>query len=87
MLILQPNIRFLAGEYWDFFDHHTPLSDRSLCEALEMLDMRIVVCHPRFLPYTTKSRLPKASFLVRWYLRLPFLWRLLGKQTVLVAEK
>lgn len=87
LMILQPNIRFLPGEYWDFFDHHTPLSDRSLCEALRMIDMKIVVCHPRFLPYTTKSRLPKASIFVRWYLRLPFLWRLLGKQALIVAEK
>ena len=87
IIILQPNIRFLAREYWDFFDHHTPLSDRSLSEALQMLGMKIVVCYPRFLPYTTKSRLPKASVLVRWYLRLPVLWRLFGKQALIVAEK
>jgi ubiquinone/menaquinone biosynthesis C-methylase UbiE len=87
LMILQPNIRFLPGEYWDFFDHQTPLSDRSLTEALRMIGMKILVCHPRFLPYTTKSRLPKASLLVRWYLRLPFLWRLLGRQTLIIAEK
>ena len=61
ILILQPNIRFLPGNYWDFFDHHTPLSDRSLVEALGALGMRIVKSYPRFLPYTTKSRLPKSS--------------------------
>ena len=87
LLILQPNIRFLPGAYWDFFDHHTPLSDRSLTEALRMIGMEIIVCHPRFLPYTTRMRIPKASVLVRWYLRLPFLWRLLGRQTLIVAEK
>lgn len=87
LIILQPNVRFLPGEYWDFFDHHTPLTDRSLAEALRMIGMEIVVCHPRFLPYTTKSRLPKAPFLVRWYLRVPLLWRFLGKQALLVARK
>ena len=87
IMILQPNIRFLTGEYWDFFDHHTPLSDRSLSEALQLLGMKIVVCYPRFLPYTTKSWLPKASILVRWYVRLPFLWRFFGKQALIVAEK
>jgi len=87
LMLLQPNIRFLPGEYWDFFDHRTPLSDRSLSEALRLLGMKILVCHPRFLPYTTKSWFPKASILVRWYLRLPFLWRLFGKQTLIVAEK
>ena len=45
IIILQPNIRFLAREYWDFFDHHTPLSDRSLSEALQLLGMKIVVCY------------------------------------------
>ncbi|MHB8876814.1 MAG: class I SAM-dependent methyltransferase, partial [Myxococcaceae bacterium] len=40
LIILQPNIRFLAREYWDFFDHHTPLSDRSLVEVLQSMEMR-----------------------------------------------
>lgn len=36
LLILQPNIKYLTGEYWDFFDHYTPLTERSMCEALEI---------------------------------------------------
>lgn len=87
LLILQPNIRFLANNYWDFFDHHTPLSDRSLVEVLEALDMKIVKSYPKFLPYTTKSRLPQHPWLVKWYLRSPWLWPLLGKQAFIVAEK
>ena len=39
LLILQPNIRFLADEYWDFVDHQLPLSDRSVVEALELLGL------------------------------------------------
>lgn len=87
LMILQPNIRYLPGEYWDFFDHHTPLTDRSLAEALANLDMDLEVVVPRFLPYTTKSRLPQAPFLVRLYLRVPLIWPLLGKQAFLVARK
>lgn len=87
MMILQPNIRFLADVYWDFFDHHVPLSDRSLVEVLEALDLRVTVCLPRFLPYTTKSRFPKGTLFVKLYLRCPLAWRLLGKQAFLVAEK
>ena len=34
LLILQPNIRYAGGKYWDFFDHHLPLTERSLVEAL-----------------------------------------------------
>ena len=87
LMILQPNIRFLADVYWDFFDHHVPLSDRSLVEALGLVDMRVTVCVPRFLPYTTKSRLPKGRLFVRLYLRCPPAWRILGKQAFIVAER
>ena len=87
IIVLQPNIRFLPGEYWDFFDHHTPLTDRSLVEGLQLAGLEPQVVHPRFLPYTTKSRLPQAPFLVRWYLRVPLLWRVLGKQALVVATK
>ncbi|MCU7374975.1 hypothetical protein PEC18_30120 [Paucibacter sp. O1-1] len=41
----------------------------------------------RFLPYTTKSRLPKAPWLVSLYLKLPFAWRFVGKQALVVARK
>ena len=87
IIVLQPNIRFLPGEYWDFFDHHTPLTDRSLVEGLQLAGFEPSVVHPRFLPYTTKSRLPKAAFLVRMYLHLPLAWRLFGKQALVVATK
>ncbi len=87
VIILQPNIRFLYDEYWDYFDHHTALSDRSLVEGVLMagLDPQVVV--PRFLPYTTKSRLPQAPWLVSLYLRIPLAWRFLGKQALVVAYK
>ncbi len=87
MLILQPNIRFLPNNYWDFFDHHTPLSDRSLVEVLESLELAIVKCYPRFLPYTTKSKLPKGTLFIKLYLHLRWIWPLFGKQAFIVAEK
>jgi SAM-dependent methyltransferase len=87
LLILQPNIRYLPGAYWDFFDHHTALTDRSLCEALELLDMRIEVVIPRFLPYSTKSRLPQAPIFVSLYLSVPIVWRWMGKQAFISARK
>jgi SAM-dependent methyltransferase len=87
IIVLQPNIRFLPGEYWDFFDHHTPLSDRSLVEGLQLAGFEPSVVLPRFLPYTTNSRLPTGTFFVRLYLRLPFIWRAFGKQALVVATK
>jgi len=86
-MVLQPNIRFVGGEYWDFFDHHTPLTDRSLVEALELTGMRIQLVVPRFLPYTTRSALPQAPWLVRLYLATPVVWRFLGKQAFVIATK
>ena len=87
IIVLQPNIRFLYAEYWDFFDHHTALSDRSLVEGLQLVGFSPSVVIPRFLPYTTKSRLPQAPWMVSMYLRFPLAWRFLGKQTLVVARK
>jgi len=87
VLILQPNIRFVGGEYWDFFDHHTPLTDRSLVEALELAGFEMEEVIPRFLPYTTRSALPQATWLVNLYLRVPLAWRILGKQAFVVGRK
>jgi len=87
IIVLQPNIRFLTGAYWDFFDHHTPLTDRSLVEAMRLAGLEPTLVHPRFLPYTTRSRLPQAPFLVRLYLKFPLIWRVFGKQALVVATK
>ncbi len=87
LMILQPNVRLIPGAYWDFFDHHTALTERSLIEATELLDFVTERVIARFLPYTTKSRLPQSPWLVRLYLRLPPLWWLLGKQSFLVVRK
>lgn len=86
ILILQPNIRFCHQDYWMFFDHITPLDDRALSEALAMTDFVTDKTILRFLPYTTKSYLPKAAVLVRAYLHFPPLWRIFGKQTFMVAR-
>jgi len=87
LLILQPNIHYAYREYWDFFDHHLPLSHTSMAEALEMSGFTPTEVRPQFLPYTTKSALPQWPILVRLYLRCPPVHRLLGKQMFIVAER
>jgi len=87
IMILQPNIRYLYKEYWDFFDHFIPLSDKSLTEALLIAGFIIKQSIPRFLPYTTKSRLPQSPFWVRVYLKMPLVWKIFGKQAFMVAQK
>lgn len=87
VLILQPNIRYVYKQYWDFFDHHTPLSDKSVAEALKMAGFKIDKIYPKFLPYTTKSRLPKSNLLVKLYLRVPLVWQIMGKQAFVLGRK
>src|SRR5712664_2362511 len=70
LILLGPNVRLVPGAYWDFFDHHVPLSDRSLCEALTIIGFDLLRVEARFLPYTTRSALPHAAWLVALYLKL-----------------
>lgn len=86
VVVLQPNIRLVGGAYWDFIDHRVALTERSLVEAGELAGLRAVAVVPRFLPYSTKNRLPAHPLLVRAYLRFPPAWWLLGRQTLYVAE-
>lgn len=87
VLILQPNIRLVGGAYWDFIDHQTALTEKSLAEAAHMAGFRTKQVIARFLPYTTKSRFPQAPAFVRAYLSFPPAWLLLGKQTLYLGEK
>jgi len=87
LIVLQPNVRLVGGSYWDFIDHHVALTEHSLSEAGELAGMRTVRLVTRFLPYTTKGRLPQGRRLVRFYLRFPPAWLALGRQSLYVAER
>jgi len=87
VIVLQPNIRLVGPRYWDFIDHKVALTERSLLEAAELAGLRSVALVTRFLPYSTKGRLPTSPLLVRGYLACPPAWWLLGKQSLLVGER
>lgn len=87
IIALGPNIKYLPGAYWDFFDHLIPLSDKSISEALKAGGFRIELVRARFLPYTMSEKRQYPPILLSLYLRLPFIWRLLGKQFLVVAVK
>ena len=36
LITMMPNIRYAYKEYWDFYDHYIPLSDKSLVEILSL---------------------------------------------------
>ena len=87
LLVLGPNIRYASRVYWDFFDHHLPLSDRSMAEVLETTGFALEEVRARFLPYTIKSRFPRWPVLVRLYLRCRPLHLVFGKQMFVVAVR
>lgn len=87
LLVLQPNIRAVGAKYWDFVDHQIELTDRSLADGVASAGLTVVEVIPRFLPYTTRSRVPQHPWLVHLYLNLPIVWRFMGGQTWLVATK
>ena len=85
LICLGPNIRYLAGAYWDFWDHYLPLTERSLEEGLELLGFRVERSLSRFLPYTMTGGRSVPLPLVRLYLRLPLAWRFFGKQFLVIS--
>ncbi len=87
VVVLQPNIRLIGGSYWDFIDHQVGLTDRSLIEAGELAGLSTHRVIRRFLPFTTKSRLPRHPVLVRWYLRFPPVWTVMGKQSLYIGTR
>lgn len=87
LIILMPNIRHVGASYWDFLDHQLPLTDKSMTEALELTGFKIIEQRSRFLPYSTKGKLPKSPFFVSLYLKMPFLHPFFGKQSLIVAQK
>ncbi len=87
LLVLQPNIRLVGGAYWDFVDHHLALTEKTLQEAFALAGLRTVATRTRFLPYTMVGKMPAHPALVWLYLRVPPAQWLMGKQSLLVAER
>jgi len=87
LIAMGPNIKFLPGQYWDFFDHHTILTEASLGEVLEMEGFALQQVTPQFLPYTLVNAPEYPLFLLRIYLTLPWLWWVKGRQFLVVAIK
>lgn len=87
LIVLQPNIRLTGPRYWDFIDHRVALTEASLLEAAALAGLTTEDVVVRFLPYSTKGRLPTRPSLVRLYLRFRPAWLLLGKQTLYVGRR
>jgi len=87
LIAMGPNISVLKGKYWDFWDHHVALSDQSLCELLQIHNFTIEQSESKFLPYNMVRVKEHPLFLVSLYLKFPFLWKIFGKQFLIIAKK
>jgi SAM-dependent methyltransferase len=88
LLVVMPNIRYLPGRYWDYFDHHLALTHYSLVEALWLTGFEPEKVIPKFLPYTLKySKVPKTLIFVKLYMKMRFVWPFIGKQMFVSARR
>lgn len=86
--IMGPNYRYCSGEYWDYADHNVALTHVAIGEHLYAAGFEPERTIPRYLPYSFREkRLPPSPFLVRSYLRIPFAWRIFGKQFLVIGRK
>ncbi|NJB68677.1 SAM-dependent methyltransferase [Desulfobaculum xiamenense] len=85
LLVIGPNFRLCAANYFDDYTHRLIFTDNGMCDWLESLGLRVERVEPRFMPFSMKSRLPKARWMVRLYLRLPL--RPLAGQFFVCAAK
>ena len=51
LMMMQPNIKYCSKSYWDFYDHHLPLSHLSAIEGVEMTGFRVKRVVPKFVPF------------------------------------
>jgi SAM-dependent methyltransferase len=87
IICLGPNIKYVPGAYWDFWDHYIPLTELSLAEVLTLKGFSIQSSTPRFLPYSMSTGSTPPLVLVKLYLKLPIFWPLFGKQFLVLGRK
>jgi ubiquinone/menaquinone biosynthesis C-methylase UbiE len=87
IICLGPNIKYVPGAYWDYWDHFIPITEQSMAEALSLKGFKVVEKIDRFIPYTMSGEKKPPLIAVSLYLKLPFAWRFFGKQFLIVAEK
>lgn len=87
IIAMGPNIKHLPGAYWDFIDHHLPLTEMSLAEAFVQHGFEIQMCVGKFLPFTMASGPQYPVQFVAAYLRCPLIWRIFGKQFLVIGKR
>lgn len=84
-IVLQPNYRYCAKEYFDDFTHKKVFSHVSLVDFMKANGFSAIAVHRRFMPFSFKSHFPKSYLLTSLYLRLPI--KPFAKQMLIVFKK
>lgn len=87
LIAMGPNVKFLPGSYWDFFDHYLPLTELSIAELMNLSGLKVERCVSRFLPYTMSMGQQPALWKVRLYLKFPAAWNIFGRQFLVIGQK
>jgi SAM-dependent methyltransferase len=87
LIAMGPNIKYLPGAYWDFFDHYVELTELSLAEALSNCNFGVEKALARFLPYTMSQGRQYPAWVLRQYLAMPAVWPIFGKQFLVIGIK
>lgn len=85
LILVQPNFRLCAPNYFDDYTHVSVWSDAGMSEFLKAQGMDLERVQARFLPFSLKSRLRVSRSLIRAYLRSPIKPR--AGQMLIVARK
>lgn len=86
-ICMGPNMNCVPGAYWNFWDHHVPLTEQSCAELLRIKGFSIVRCLDRFIPFSMSGGRKVPAPLIRLYLKLPLFWPLFGKQFLVIGRK
>jgi SAM-dependent methyltransferase len=85
--VMGPNYRYCESTYWDCADHELALTHVAVEEHLYAAGFDPIETYPRFLPYSFRGSLPASRWLTSLYLRLPPVWRMLGKQFLVIGRR
>jgi len=87
IVLMGPNIKYVQGAYWDFFDHYLALTELSVAEVLTKTGFTMERCVGRFLPYTMSLGPTYPVWMLKVYLAMPWAWRVFGKQFLVIARR
>lgn len=88
LILMQPNYRLCAKNYFDDPTHKTIFTDTSLESFLISYNFEIILKKSRFLPFSMNSRpsmIPIFPLLIWTYLRLP--WKPFAGQMLFISIK